>query len=170
MTTALLEGAVQAWYDEISDYTFDTGACAAEMCGHYTQVVWADTTTMGCGTATCSATTAAGVSNGGLETTLLVCDYAPPGNIVKSGQINVQQPYIPGETCAACPDNCSNGLCTAATVACTNQDPSLTYNGVAYNGCAELLEAVPGGCSSWPDVGKTYCRLACGSCEVPAGE
>ena len=33
-----LSGAIQAWYDEISDYDYDTRACSGAMCGHYTQV------------------------------------------------------------------------------------------------------------------------------------
>ena len=32
-----LSGAIQAWYDEISDYDYDTRACSG-VCGHYTQV------------------------------------------------------------------------------------------------------------------------------------
>ena len=32
--------AVQEWYDEKSDYNYDTLECAeGKMCGHYTQVV-----------------------------------------------------------------------------------------------------------------------------------
>ena len=32
-----LSSAIQAWYDEISDYDYDTRACSG-VCGHYTQV------------------------------------------------------------------------------------------------------------------------------------
>ena len=32
-----LSSAIQAWYDEISDYDYDTRACS-NVCGHYTQV------------------------------------------------------------------------------------------------------------------------------------
>ncbi len=164
-TNALLESAVQSWYDEISDYTFDTAACTAgKMCGHYTQVVWADTTTLGCGTARCSSATHAGMALGANDVHILVCNYAPPGNV------GSQQPYVPGETCAACSSACSSGLCTADAASCTDLDPTLTYNQVVYNTCADLVEANPGVCSSWQEVGSTYCRLTCQSCEVPAGE
>lgn len=164
-TTALVEGAVQGWYAEISDYTFDTGACVAgKMCGHYTQVVWADTTTLGCGATLCGADTAAGLDLGGNDVTILVCNYAPPGNV------GSQQPYIPGETCAACSSGCSGNLCTTEAASCTDLDPTLTYNEVAYNTCADLVEADAGVCSSWAEVGSTYCRRTCESCEVPAGE
>ena len=164
-TTTLLESAVQSWYDEVSDYTFDTGACTpGKMCGHYTQVVWADTTTLGCGTARCSSATDAGVALDGNDVNILVCNYAPPGNV------GSQQPYVPGETCAACSSSCSGGLCTTDAASCTDLDPTLTYSQVTYNTCVELVEANAGICSSWPEVGSTYCRLTCESCEVPAGE
>lgn len=152
-TTALLEGAVQSWYDEISDYTFGTGACAEnKMCGHYTQVIWSATTTLGCGTALCGAASDAGTTLGG-DATILVCNYAPPGNV------GSQKPYVPGETCAACSASCSDGLCTDDPASCTDLDPQLTYNGVSYSTCAGLVAANAGVCSSWAQVGSTFCRL-----------
>lgn len=39
------EEAVTAWTDEVEDYDYETNSCTAgKMCGHYTQVVWANTT------------------------------------------------------------------------------------------------------------------------------
>jgi uncharacterized protein YkwD len=46
----------QSWYDEIAGYDFSTGACDLKkvpMCGHYTQVVWSASTTIGCGSHMC---------------------------------------------------------------------------------------------------------------------
>ena len=69
--------AFASWASEAASYTWDTNACTAD-CGHYTQIVWAGTTSVGCGMAT----------NG--TTTIWVCDYAPRGNI------DGQRPYEPG--------------------------------------------------------------------------
>ncbi|XP_069792552.1 peptidase inhibitor 16-like [Narcine bancroftii] len=42
-STVNLEAAVQKWHSEVIDYTYDTMECTPKkMCGHYTQVVWAD--------------------------------------------------------------------------------------------------------------------------------
>ena len=69
--------AVQDWAAEAANYTWDTNGCTA-VCGHYTQLVWAATTSVGCGLATDGTNT------------YVVCDYAPPGNFVG------QRPYEPG--------------------------------------------------------------------------
>src|SRR5581483_2795326 len=71
------ERAVQEWAAEASSYTWDTNSCTS-VCGHYTQLVWAATTSVGCGVA----------SNG--TNTYWVCDYAPPGNYIG------ERPYEPG--------------------------------------------------------------------------
>jgi len=78
--------AVTFWVAEIDCYTYGTigqteqceQACVADLnsngCGHYTQVVWADTTSVGCGYATCE-------SGNGLNE-VIVCNYDPPGNYI----------------------------------------------------------------------------------------
>ena len=66
--------AVSSWASEAADYDYASNTCAG-VCGHYTQVVWATSTKLGCGVSTC-----AGLTYGHT----IVCDYAPGGNI--SGQ------------------------------------------------------------------------------------
>jgi len=74
---------VQAWYDEKSDYTYASMACVeGKMCGHYTQVVWAQTTQVGCAWNRCP------------DFHILVCDYSPIGNVVGS------KPYTKGNACS----------------------------------------------------------------------
>ena len=69
---------VEAWFSEISDYDYDTNTCAAgKMCGHYTQVVWRDTTKVGCAVVSCPD-----VEGIGMAGDLWVCEYDPPGNWV----------------------------------------------------------------------------------------
>ncbi|XP_071648379.1 venom allergen 3-like [Temnothorax longispinosus] len=69
-----VESFVQSWYDEValfdrnqvSRYQFDPNT------GHYTQVVWANTTTIGCGLIN--------YNSYGWNTKYLVCNYGPSGN------------------------------------------------------------------------------------------
>ncbi len=72
------------WASEAPDYAYATNSCASgRVCGHYTQIVWRDTTTVGCAVQTC--TTGSPFGSGSWE--FWVCDYAPPGNWVG------QRPY-----------------------------------------------------------------------------
>ena len=64
--------AVNLWAAEAADYNYATNTCAAgKVCGHYTQVVWADSYRLGCGTAICPNL---------LYSHVLVCNYGPGGN------------------------------------------------------------------------------------------
>jgi uncharacterized protein YkwD len=64
---------VKAWLSEKSNYSYPTAIIGSNFLsfGHYTQMIWKDTTRVGCGKAT----------PGSSGYTLLVCRYAPPGNI-----------------------------------------------------------------------------------------
>jgi uncharacterized protein YkwD len=60
---------VDDWGSEVTYYDYATNSCRpGEMCGHYTQVVWRDTTEIGCAVA----------RSGNRE--VWVCNYNPPGN------------------------------------------------------------------------------------------
>jgi uncharacterized protein YkwD len=59
---------VDEWASEGANYDPRRNACKGT-CGHYTQVVWAASRSLGCGMATC----------GSAE--LWVCNYDPPGNV-----------------------------------------------------------------------------------------
>lgn len=68
----------QGWHAEGADYDYETNSCApGEVCGHYTQIVWRDSTTIGCGATRCDAIEVAGQVWSGW---FLVCNYAPGGN------------------------------------------------------------------------------------------
>lgn len=76
--------AVSAWASEKTCYTFgklmttdqcDTACYTAlhsDGCGHYTQIVWRTSTSVGCGVATCQ--------NG--KEDIWICNYSPAGNYV----------------------------------------------------------------------------------------
>lgn len=62
---------VDSWGSEKSDYDYKKNKCRrGKMCGHYTQIVWASTTSVGCAKVTCNGST------------IWVCEYDPPGNWV----------------------------------------------------------------------------------------
>lgn len=71
------EIAVKAWYDEISNYDFNTNQCRGGMCGHFTQVVWAASDKIGCAIANCN-----GSSRFRMSAVYVVCDYNPMGNVM----------------------------------------------------------------------------------------
>ncbi len=65
------EYVVNAWGSEKEFYSYKKNKCdKGKMCGHYTQMVWKNTTKVGCAKIIC----------GGMET--WVCEYDPPGNYV----------------------------------------------------------------------------------------
>jgi len=64
--------AVARWSAEVADYDYVTNTCAAgKVCGHYTQVVWAASTQVGCALRDCPSLT---------YRSTIVCDYGPGGN------------------------------------------------------------------------------------------
>lgn len=82
VTPASADRAATLWANEAPFYNYENNSCAAgEQCGHYTQMVWRDTTQVGCGVAVCDDV--AGFGPG----TFWVCNYNPPGNFVG------QRPY-----------------------------------------------------------------------------
>jgi pathogenesis-related protein 1 len=66
--------AVRAWASEERCYTYGpfpntcSGDCLS--CGHYTQIVWRESTKLGCGRASCD------------RQQVWVCNYDPPGNFL----------------------------------------------------------------------------------------
>jgi pathogenesis-related protein 1 len=67
------EKVVDSWGSEKADYDYANNSCApGKMCGHYTQVVWRTTETVGCAMAVCEDT----------KQQVWVCQYQPAGNWV----------------------------------------------------------------------------------------
>ncbi|KAB1669802.1 hypothetical protein ES319_1Z009100v1 [Gossypium barbadense] len=64
--------AVETWVKEKDYYDYGTNTCAPNhKCGVYTQVVWKNSSDLGCSQATCKD-----------QVTLTICFYNPPGNYI----------------------------------------------------------------------------------------
>ena len=61
--------AIDDWASEKTDYNYKKNKCK-KVCGHYTQIVWAKTTHVGCAKAECNGFN------------IWVCNYNPPGNYI----------------------------------------------------------------------------------------
>ncbi|MEM9908789.1 MAG: CAP domain-containing protein [Cyanobacteria bacterium P01_D01_bin.44] len=72
------ERAIGRWLDERNFYDYAANACiAGQQCYHYTQIIWAETTAVGCGVARTQDATKE----------VWVCQYSPGGNVIG------QRPY-----------------------------------------------------------------------------
>lgn len=71
--------AVDGWGNERDHYNFANGGFS-EQTGHFTQLVWKNTTSTGCGRQDCGAD----------KGWLLFCEYWPPGNVEGEYQQDVQ--------------------------------------------------------------------------------
>ncbi|KAI8494963.1 Cysteine-rich secretory protein 2 [Branchiostoma belcheri] len=168
-----LTEVVQSWYDEIDFYNWEETKCYPPpdgMCTHYTQVVWASTTAVGCGYQHCP--------NG---QSIVVCNYGPQGNLANT------RPYLAGPPCSQCPSGdgwCDQGFCDCplhckncgvldpATCTCSCKDgwdsPDCSVpceNGHRYCG-ANPGWPIPAYCTmAGFEVVNDYCREMCGHCE-----
>jgi len=98
--------AATNWFNEKNDYTYSSTHCAAgKSCGHYTQLVWAQSTDVGCATTWCD--NIGGWNHAGY---IIFCNYGPGGNF------RGHKPFQKGTACSQCPSNmpkCTNNLCHA---------------------------------------------------------
>lgn len=104
-----LQEALKEWFLEHQNYDFNNNSCDEDkMCGHYTQMVWADTHRVGCAMHLCNDME--GLNWG--TSYFLVCNYYPAGNYEDV------RPYVEGDWCSGCPENfqkCENNLCAEDT-------------------------------------------------------
>uniref|UniRef100_A0A673IEN5 Cysteine-rich secretory protein LCCL domain-containing 1-like n=1 Tax=Sinocyclocheilus rhinocerous TaxID=307959 RepID=A0A673IEN5_9TELE len=107
---------VQAWYDEVKDYSFPYPQecnphcpfrCSGPVCTHYTQLVWATSSRIGCAINVCYNMNVWGQI--WAKAVYLVCNYSPKGNWWGYA------PYKHGTPCSACPPSyggmCRENLC-----------------------------------------------------------
>merc|ERR1712039_843832 len=77
--------AVDLWYDEIKYTNGGLTSAFSSNTGHYTQVVWKDSTHLGCG----------------IEGTLLVCQYGKAGNVMGQFDAQVKAPSRSEAECSS---------------------------------------------------------------------
>lgn len=73
-----MASAVDAWGNERDLYDFSLPTGFSEETAHFTQLVWKDTTSVGCAAVDCSG-------KNSLKGYLVVCEYWPAGNVVGQG-------------------------------------------------------------------------------------
>ncbi|KAK3914323.1 Venom allergen 5 [Frankliniella fusca] len=97
---------VEDWFQELKLYNYSSGPFTfTPATSHFTQLAWSDSYLVGCGRARY-------MSEHGLPSEYLVCNYGPGGNIFGNAL------YREGEPCSRCRDGCSDrypGLCTRST-------------------------------------------------------
>ena len=101
----MVEEAVDDWFNEVTDPGFNPHHVVSYKhspdTGHYTQVVWAETSEIGCGLSY--------YEEGGFFKNLIVCNYAKGGNEEKASV------YKKGAPASQCPtgyrSNIDGGLC-----------------------------------------------------------
>ncbi|CAK7231600.1 hypothetical protein SBRCBS47491_007988 [Sporothrix bragantina] len=72
-----VQSAVDAWGNERSEYNYNSPGFT-EATGHFTQLVWKDSLTVGCGRKLCGGKADGSKSTGWF----LVCEYWPRGNVI----------------------------------------------------------------------------------------
>jgi len=182
----VMEG-MKAWYEEKQWYHYDTLQCdSGQMCGHYTQLVWADSEEVGCGMAFCPYLYNANLRNAHF----LVCNYGPSGNWAG------EPPFRKGLECSTCRSGhgwCTDGLCntqcTSASSECeckaacqncgTYQADTCSCDcpdGWGLADCSETCQdydsncganpgwPTPSWCTMYPDMVDRKCPAFCGHC------
>lgn len=81
----IVESTLNGWVErEAPDYDYASNSCSG-VCGHYTQVVWRNSTKVGCAVHQCDSINVGGTPWNNAY--FVVCNYAPGGNYVG------QRPY-----------------------------------------------------------------------------
>ncbi|MED6239087.1 hypothetical protein ATANTOWER_001628 [Ataeniobius toweri] len=94
--------AIQSWVNESKDYSYQRNNCT-HVCGHYTQVVWANSYKVGCAVQLCPNGVKTFTAH---EGAIFVCNYSPGGNVIG------RRPYETNAApCSRCKDSCVDRLC-----------------------------------------------------------
>lgn len=142
-TSATVESVVQSWYNEKANFSYTHNNCS-DVCGHYTQVVWADSKYLGCGIKFCSSVFIPSSSKTMSNAHMVTCHYGPGGNY------NNKLPYEVGSTtCEECPNNCTDtALCeTDFEIQVCEDQYSNCADFLAYCSHPTIIEGCPVACN-----------------------
>ncbi|KAI3382439.1 hypothetical protein SNEBB_003491 [Seison nebaliae] len=98
--------AMAGWASEVQYWKFGTGAIAGKdwhNIGHYTQMIFADSTRVGCAMSSCD----------GRPSKVYYCNY-------EKFQEGVATPYFDGEKCEDCESNCGADICQCNGKTCVH--------------------------------------------------
>lgn len=151
--------SVDAWGNERALYSWKgTQTGFSEATGHFTQLVWKDTTSVGCAAVDCHD-----VKGSNIQGVFLVCEYWPAGNIV--GNNNQYFEENVGEQV-----NQGNGFNIASatnpattTRSSTTSTTSSTGSASPTNGMGSEASDRVGGRRGWWAVGATVAALVLAS-------
>lgn len=77
VVSADLESALNNWWNEKASYDYASNTCATgQVCGHFTQVAWASTRSVGCAVVMCQPHAVLGNAYS------VVCEFGPGGNYI----------------------------------------------------------------------------------------
>ncbi|KAH8417506.1 hypothetical protein KR222_001231, partial [Zaprionus bogoriensis] len=114
---------IQNWFNEVQKYSF--GDAWSPKTGHYSQLVWGETSLVGCGFAE--------YKDNIKYNKLYVCNYGPGGNVVGYNPYEVGKPSC--ATYGMKPSSRYQGLCAAP-----GASPALTANSVYGSNTIETYE------------------------------
>ncbi|XP_068613467.1 cysteine-rich venom protein [Brachionichthys hirsutus] len=86
--------AIAAWHSEVANFEYPSTQKGTT--GHYTQVIWSSSYKVGCGVTRCRRQ----------NVYFYACHY------YRAGNFKGWRPYTSGPSCASCPYDCDDKLCT----------------------------------------------------------
>uniref|UniRef100_A0A3B5K6P7 Cysteine-rich venom protein ophanin-like n=1 Tax=Takifugu rubripes TaxID=31033 RepID=A0A3B5K6P7_TAKRU len=86
---------ISSWHSEAANFLYPNVSVNGASTGHYTQIVWNSSYKVGCGVAVCPN-----------NIYFYGCHY------YRAGNYKGWNPYQKGPSCASCPNNCEDKLCT----------------------------------------------------------
>lgn len=88
--------SVDAWGDEQAEYDYDEPGFSEET-GHFTQLVWRDTTSTGCAAVDCKGQDGESVAGTAAPGWFVVCEYWPRGNVLGEFGEEIGRPTMTGD-------------------------------------------------------------------------
>jgi len=98
--------SIDDWYNEVKDYDYCKNAKKKRdaVIGHYTALVWENSTHVGCGKAFCHRTTKSHI----IDADYITCNYWPAGNILEDWATKtIRRPYRTKPECVCDAKACS---------------------------------------------------------------